>query len=431
MSEKAIYADSLGYTLLHRVAAQYIHGSFRHYICRGLENIPKDGEVIFAPNHCDALMDPLAVVVMDREKKVFVARADIFKNPKIGKILHFLKIMPINRIRDGIRSVVNVEETVKKSIEVLNNRVKFCILPEGAHRPMHSLLPIGKGIARIAYGANQSAPGGDHIYIVPVGCEYGDYFRYRSTLLLQVGKPIDVTEYIANHPDSSEYDIMGDIREMTGEAIKEQIVWIPDDEEYEATWEIARNVSGTIPERKVHKRFLANRSVVSRISRMRSENPEGIRKIFDKAKEFAEKRKAAKVSIHSTHVNPVAGALLTTLKALVLLPLMVVLGIASAPGWAASEYLASRVKDRVFRNSFRCTVLIFVWTLCLIIWAVVLFCCFKWYIALTALILLIPAPLWTYDYFENARRCVSAWRYLFNKDLQKSHEELMNDIKNI
>lgn len=431
MSEKAIYADSFGYMLLHRLAAQYIHGSFRHYVCTGLENIPKDGEVIFTPNHCDALMDPLAVVVMDREKKVFVARADIFKKPAVGKILKFLKIMPINRIRDGLRSVVNVEETVKKSIEVLNNRVKFCILPEGAHRPMHSLLPIGKGISRIACGANQSAPDGDHIYIVPVGCEYGDYYRYRSTLLLQVGKPIDVTEYIAGHPERSEYELMGDIRELTGEAIKEQIVWIPDDEDYAATWEIARNVSGTIPERKVHQRFLANRSVVSRISRMRREQPDKIRRIFDKATEFATRRKAAKVSIHSTHANPVTGALLTTLKALVLLPLMVVLGIASAPGWGVAEYLASRVKDKVFRNSFRCVALLAVWTLCLIAWAVVLFCCFRWYIALAALLLLIPAPLWTYDYIENARRCISAWRYLFNRDLQQSHEELMNEIKNI
>ena len=77
-------------------------------------------------------------------------------NPVLRKILTFLKIMPINRVRDGFRSVINTEETIEKSIEVLNNRVPFCILPEGMHRPMHSMLPLGKGISRIAYGANRT-----------------------------------------------------------------------------------------------------------------------------------------------------------------------------------------------------------------------------------------------------------------------------------
>ena len=197
---KKIYEDDWGYNVVRAIADPYIRGSYKTIRYVGTENIPRDGAVIFAPNHCDALMDPLVVLAMKPRKMVFVARADVFQKPFFRKVLTFFKLMPINRVRDGFRSVLKTEETIEKSIEVLNNRVPFCILPEGRHRTMHSLLPMGKGIARIALGAERTKKDEGHIYIVPVGCEYGDYFRYRSTLVVSVGKPEDILEEFNMEP---------------------------------------------------------------------------------------------------------------------------------------------------------------------------------------------------------------------------------------
>ena len=97
----------------------------------GLEKVPSDGAVIYAPNHTNALMDALVILAMDRKQKVFVARADIFRNPKVAKILRFLKIMPIMRIRDGMDEVRKNTEIIHKSVDVLLDKVPFCILPEG------------------------------------------------------------------------------------------------------------------------------------------------------------------------------------------------------------------------------------------------------------------------------------------------------------
>ncbi|MBR5056166.1 MAG: 1-acyl-sn-glycerol-3-phosphate acyltransferase, partial [Bacteroidales bacterium] len=149
---KKIYENGWWYDHLRYITDAYKRASYRRLKFEGIEKIPSDGSVIYAPNHCCALMDPLAVLIMKHEPVVFVARADIFSKPAIAKILNFLKIMPINRIRDGLRSVAHTAEAIDKSIEVLNNGTKFCILSEGTHRPMHSLLPIGKGIARVACG---------------------------------------------------------------------------------------------------------------------------------------------------------------------------------------------------------------------------------------------------------------------------------------
>ena len=426
---KEIYENDTSYTVLRNIVDFYIRGAFKKIRYVGLENIPKDGAVILSPNHCDALMDPFALLAMDPRRKVFVARADIFQNPVLRKILTFLKIMPIYRVRDGFRSVLAGEETIKKSIEVLNNNVLFCILPEGRHRSMHGLLPLGKGISRVALGADQAINDGRHVYIVPAGCEYGDYFRYRSTLLVTLGKPIDVTEYIAAHPGWNEAQVCNGIRDLTADAMKRPIVWIPDDEDYDATWELAKLSSGSIPECRLQERLRANRKAAGRIDALRREMPEKARTLFEKARDFARERKCARVSSHVTYTRrPLAAALWRTLKTLVLLPFFLVLAGASLPAWAVGEWLASRMEDRAFRNSFRCVSHMLLWTLLLIAWAIVLFCTMKWYWALLALAVLIPAPQLTYDYFEQVRRMASSWRYLFNGKLRRQKEQLMNEM---
>ena len=139
--------------------------SYRHFQYVGRENIPTDGAVIFAPNHTNALCDAMCVLGIDGRRKVFMARADIFKNPKQAKWLNFFKIMPINRMRDGVEAVKHDDEAMDKAVEVLGDGVPFCILPEGTHRPMHSLLPLGKGIFRIALRANEKFGDEKPVYI--------------------------------------------------------------------------------------------------------------------------------------------------------------------------------------------------------------------------------------------------------------------------
>ena len=429
---KKIYEHDVWYSALLPIVNRFIRGSFKKIRYRGLENIPEDGAVILSPNHCDSLMDPLAVLAIDNRTKVFVARADLFKKPVLAKILTFLKIMPINRVRDGFRNVLNAEDTIEKSIEVLNNQVPFCILPEGMHRPMHSLLPLGKGLSRIAYGADKAIGGKKHVYIVPIGCEYGDYFRYRSTLLVTIDKPIDVTEHIASNPGRSEAEILGDIRDITSEAMKKNIVYIPDDDDYEAVWCLCKLHSGSIPEPYVERRLHDNRRTAGKLDKLRKDAPAKAKKLFENAVEFDRARKKAKVSFHSLGSRrPLAAALRNSLKSLVCLPFALNWAIVSLPAWAVAEKLASGVKDKTFRNSFRCVVIMVIWIILYLAWAVVLFCTLRWYVALIALLLLIPAPMVTYDYAEMVRRCASSWRYLFSSGLRKQKTRLSDELNEL
>lgn len=428
---KKIYEFDPGYSVFRFLADHYVKGSFRFVRFLDKKKVPKEGSIIYAPNHCDALMDPLAVVVMDFKQKVFVARADIFEKPLIRKILTFFKIMPINRVRDGLRSVLKTEDTIEKSIEVLNNLVPFCILPEGMHRSKHSLLPMGKGLSRIAMGADkQRERHRGHIYIVPVGLEYGDYYRYRSTLILQVGDPIDVTQYREDHPDKNEPQLLSDLRQMTSDALRELIVYIPFDDDYEPSWELAKLASGTIPEWKLIRRKDANKEAAAKIQDLRERLPEEAKELFEKTMDYADARRAARVSSLVTSTRrPVLSAILRSLAALAWLPMALVLAVLSAPSWITAEVLAGGVKDPAFKNSFRCVAIMFTWMLMMVIYAVVLFCTVKWYWALAALVVVFKAPQWTYDWFEYIRRLASSWRWAFNGKLRRQRELLMDEMK--
>ena len=175
----------------------------------------------------------MAVLGIDHKQKVFVARADIFRDPKKAKILNWLKIMPINRVRDGLEEVRHNDETINKAVETLQDGVPFCILPEGTHRPKHSLLPLSKGIFRIALQANEQFGAEKPVYIVPVGNEYGDYFHLWDSLTVTVGEPINVTAFAKEHPELDYPQLLMALREELTLRMRKLILWVPDDEHYE------------------------------------------------------------------------------------------------------------------------------------------------------------------------------------------------------
>jgi len=419
MGRNKIYEDDKLYGTLRNYVDFCVYSSYSKICYVGLENIPTDGATILAPNHCNAMMDPLVVLSMTRDKKVFVARADVFNIPIVAKFLRFLKIMPINRRRDGIRSVLKTDDTIRKSIEVLNNKVQFCILCEGTHRPKHSLLKIGKGIARVATGAYETMTDDSPVYVLPIGCEYGDYYRFRSTAHVKIGKPVNISEYIKSHQDFSEHDIMEGIRNMVDEAMREQIVYLPDDETYDATWALVKIGTAHIRRLRVKKRFEEDRAIVSDILAYKEAAPEEASQLLKEAEEFEIRRKKAKISISAISGNyPFLKALGGTVNFLVGLPFFLIYAVESALLWIAAEVLARRSKDKAFCNSLRCGSMVFLWPVLVIIWAVTFFCTLPPLWALAALLCSLPAPLVVYDYFELVRQSASRWRVVFNKDLK-------------
>ena len=159
--------------------------------------------------------------------------------------------MPIRRIRDGIDEVRHNDETMQKAVETLHAGVPFCILPEGAHRPKHSLLPLSKGIFRIALEANDAFGNEKPVYIVPVGLEYGDFFHLWDNLTVNIGQPINVTTFANEHADLDRPQLILALRDELTLRMRELIIWVPDDEHYE------ENIAKLLPPKKRLPRWVA------------------------------------------------------------------------------------------------------------------------------------------------------------------------------
>ncbi|MDL2256611.1 1-acyl-sn-glycerol-3-phosphate acyltransferase [Bacteroidales bacterium OttesenSCG-928-I14] len=193
-----IQDKNLGYSFLKPIVRLALRLFYRRIQVVGKENIPKDKRIIYAPNHQNALMDALMILYIQPGSTVFLARADIFKKKLIAAILTFLRILPVYRIRDGRDELDKNYEIFEKSVDVLRDDIPLCLMPEGRQSFKRKLLPLVKGMFRIAFQAQSELPDKD-IVIVPIGIDYSNYTRPYSDVVVQIGKAIDVRKYMETY----------------------------------------------------------------------------------------------------------------------------------------------------------------------------------------------------------------------------------------
>jgi 1-acyl-sn-glycerol-3-phosphate acyltransferase len=420
------------YTFLKKFVDWSVRSSYRKFQVEGLENIPQDGSVIWASNHTNALMDPMVMLSSTRGRKVFVARADIFKKEWACKALSFLRVMPIYRIRDGINAVKHNDEAIAQATGVIMDGVPFVIFPEATHRPKHSLLKLSKGIFHIAESAIEQSKDGRPVYILPIGIEYGDYFRFRTEVLIRFGKPINISEFIKEHSDEPQPVVMLKMRELLTARLAEQIVYIPDDEDYDAIWEYVklkadnpdyfRKTLAEIEsaEGKKHKGLLGFQAVdkqaVKEALALRENEPDKARDLFKKVDELRVWRIQNGISVKSiAHERNWAVLFLRFLVALAGLPYYLFCAVVGSIKWVPILLVMRGVKDDAFYNTARYGVRVGLAIPALIIWVLIYFLLFNWKIAVVLLLLSLPSLKYLYDYGLYFRRLCSDIRWKFKK----------------
>lgn len=187
-----IWDKSVSYNILHAYANWCTRYSFRRFRIEGRENVPSSGPVILACNHCNSLMDAMVVLRANRNLTAFGARADVFRNKRIAKILTFLRMVPLARQRDSIKEMKENLHTFDEIVECIGNGVNFAIYVEGTHRAERGMLPVKRGIFRICGQAQEQL--GEEVSIVPVGLAYEEFFDYMKDITVRFGKPFKLSE---------------------------------------------------------------------------------------------------------------------------------------------------------------------------------------------------------------------------------------------
>ena len=383
--------------------------------------------MIYGINHSNTLMDALAVLATSHHKKVFMARGDIFANSTVAKVLRFLRILPLYRIRNGVAAVKQNTDSMEQAVDVVHDQVGLYLFPEGRHRTKHSLLQFSKGIFHIAMDSNRVF-GDDHpVYLVPIGIEYGDYFRYRSTCMVNFGDPINVTDFIKNSTEENEAVLMNQLRGMLSEHLSKLITYIPDDEDYDAIWEIVKMKN----EKRVgglYKKMLKNRATVEKIQRYKEQHPEESKSLFARVMDFARHRVENKISVTSVAKRrPLLNSLWKLLLAIIALPYFLASSVVNALVWVPTVIVKSKLKDPAWGNTVCFGGKLLVFPLVFIAGSVVMFCLLPWYWALAGMVaLFFSYDLW-FDYQELCRRMISDIRWAFKGKLRKEYARL--DLK--
>lgn len=421
---KPLYAKDRTYQFLKKYVDAVTRLSYSKIRVRNLPALPKDCAVLIAPNHCNALMDPLVILQTGKRPIVFGARADAF-TPVFRKALRFLKIVPMVRVRDGLRNVVKNRETMAEIIEVLRNGVPFCMFCEGTHRTSHSLLPLTKGIFRTAFEADAAYGKEMPVYIAPVGIEYGDYFRYRSSCVISFGEPINVSSFVRERPGVPENDIYLALREELAGRMKSLITYIPSDEDYDAKWVCVKVMTASKGLKDPEKMLDENRKNAACLEKIEDRN------IFHEALQFERLRKDSRVSFRSFGKKPgPVRIILKCLSTLIILPYIIYCAAASLPALGAAEILRMKVEDKAFCNTARIGCALGIVPLTLIVIAIIFFSLLNWKLALILTAAAIPSFWITYDYAEYVRTIISDIRLAMNRTLRERFDSLRNKLTN-
>jgi len=360
MSKEKIGKLTLGYWLLKQYAWFCHWLYYKKIYISGAENIPRGCPVIFAPNHQNALMDPMAVLLTRKGHIVFLARADLFNKPAIARILTFLKILPIYRLRDGYASLHNNDAIFKRTVEVLKGNTPLMMLPEGNHEGYRRLRPFKKGLARIAFMAEEQSNFTMGIKIVPVGIDYSDYVKCKQTLLIQYGQPLSVSDYkeqyLANQPRA--------IQSLTDDLyvrIKKLMIHIGDEENYD-TYRLLRDIylmrfmqKTGINDFSYPNQFNAEKKLVDILDHVSAADPGFMKKTGQLASEYDSlmRKYNLRTFLLRKARYPIVGLILRSLGLLLLSPIFIFGTIFNYLPFMIPVWISRKVEDIQFHSSFK------------------------------------------------------------------------------
>jgi len=421
---KKIQDSDFWYAFLLPYVNWHSRRAYRRFEVHGKDHLPKEGGMIFGVNHSNTLMDALVLLSADNIRKVFIARGDIFKKPFVAKLLHFLRILPIFRIRNGVAAVRQNDDSLNKAVDVLHDHVDLYLFPEGTHRTKHSLMRMGKGLFHIALDANKQFGERQPVYIIPTAIEYGDYFRYRSTALINFGEPINVTEFLKNTTEENEAVTINQLKDLLGEEISKLFTYIPDDEDYDAIWEIVK-MKNEKRAGGLYKKMLRNRDTVAKVLKYKEEQPNKAKELFERVMAFTEERKRQRISVTSvSKKHPLFNSLWKFLVLVLVLPYFLASTVVNLPVWLVTWIIRGRLKDPAFGNTVSYGVEFVLFPIIFIVGTVVLFCNLPWMWALGGTVLLYFSYMLFVDYCELFRRWLSDVRWTFKKKLRNQFKSL-------
>lgn len=146
---------------------------------KGLENIPKDGALIFCGNHRSYLDPPLMVSTAKRDMK-FLAKEELYNNKFLAFLGWVFEAIPVKRDEKDVAAI-------KTSLKDLKEGKCIALFPEGTRNGLEKGEKVKDGVAFFAVRSGAK--------VIPCGIKGGTKEQRKMTIIY--GKPLDYHEYKA------------------------------------------------------------------------------------------------------------------------------------------------------------------------------------------------------------------------------------------
>jgi 1-acyl-sn-glycerol-3-phosphate acyltransferase len=168
---------------------------YRRGYVTGLETIARKGPVIIIANHPSSLMDAALLGVLISRPVHFFTRADVFSGKFYSRILDALHMLPINDHQAGRNTLSANNQSFLKAQQILAKGGIVVFFPEGISHSERKLLPLRKGVFRLAFQSAVCDNFHKNIPVIPVGINYSHPSACQADVMIRFGTPLLLNDY--------------------------------------------------------------------------------------------------------------------------------------------------------------------------------------------------------------------------------------------
>jgi 1-acyl-sn-glycerol-3-phosphate acyltransferase len=175
------------YQLLKAYARFAIHLYCTKIVVNKKELLNINGPVLFAANHPNSFLDGVILSTLLKQNLYSLTRGDVFKYRIAGKILSWLKLLPVYRTSEGTHNLAHNYTTFDACHEIFKKKQIVLIFSEAGSVNEWHLRPLRKGTARLAFNSWQQ---GIDVKIIPLAFNYSSFKKFGKEVHLNFGEAI-------------------------------------------------------------------------------------------------------------------------------------------------------------------------------------------------------------------------------------------------
>lgn len=411
------------YTIL-RPLGNIFFRIFYRFEYDGLKNIPKNKPIAWAPNHTNALVDPVVVAMTVPQKVRFYARGDVFKGRFVKWALNSMNMSPMFRLQEGYSEIRKNNKSFEECRNLLANNKTILIFPEAICIQQRRIQPLKKGLSRIVFQTEENFEFKKDVCVIPIGLNYSDPSQFRSKLFMEIGKPISIKKYEEQYKQDKAKAINSFTRSLEQEMSKLTIVIKnPDNDELVAGIEQIFVHQWLKEHRKdensIKNQYHAGKSIADMINYLDENDPKLIESLKTKVLAYTKKLKKYNLRDHLLRPEKINKMNIGTfvLDFLILWIGMPVYAIGLAlnfpPYYYAKKLAIKKTKDIEFLASIYANLAMFFWIIYYALQLLAVALIFRNWMLLAVYALIVPLTAgYVLAFYPKMKKIFGRWRLL-------------------